>query len=204
MTAKGTNLTWHESLVTAADRVAALGQRGATIWLTGLSGSGKSTIAHGVEAALVKQGHAAYVLDGDNVRHGLNSDLGFAEKDRVENIRRIGEVAKLFVDANVLAITAFISPFRADRDRVRVLHAPGQFIEVFVDCPLEACAERDPKGLYAKAKAGQIPDFTGISSPYEAPERPELVLKTADLSVNDSVQLVLDYLASHGHLRASA
>lgn len=204
MTTKTTNLTWHESLVTPADRVAALGQRGATIWLTGLSGSGKSTIAHGIEAALVKRGHASYVLDGDNVRHGLNSDLGFSEQDRVENIRRIGEVAKLFVEANILTITAFISPFRADRDRVRGLHDPGRFIEVFVDCPIDACAARDPKGLYAKAKAGQIPDFTGISSPYEAPERPEIVLRTADLSVSDSVKRVLDYLASHDHLRAPA
>lgn len=200
MTSKATNITWHESLVSAADRERALGQKGATIWMTGLSGSGKSTIAHALEAALVRRGHAAYVLDGDNIRHGLNGDLGFSDADRVENIRRIGEVARLFVGANILTITAFISPFRADRDRVRALHEPGRFLEVFVDCPLEACAERDPKGLYKKALAGQIPEFTGVSSPYEPPERPEIVLPTSQLAVSDSVKRVLDYLASHGHI----
>lgn len=200
MTSKATNITWHESLVSAADRERALGQKGATIWLTGLSGSGKSTIAHALEAELVRRGHAAYVLDGDNIRHGLNADLGFSDADRVENIRRIGEVARLFVAANVLVITAFISPFRADRDRVRALHEPGRFLEVFVDCPIEACAARDPKGLYKKALAGQIPDFTGVSSPYEPPERPEIVLPTSQLSVSDSVKRLLDYLASHGHI----
>lgn len=204
MTSKGTNITWHAGHVSPDDRARALGQRGATIWLTGLSGSGKSTIAHALEAELVRRGRAAYVLDGDNIRHGLNSDLGFSDADRVENIRRIGEVARLFVDAGLLAITAFISPFRADRDRIRSLHGPGQFVEVFVDCPLEACAERDPKGLYKKALAGQIPDFTGISSPYEPPEHAEIVLPTSRLAVSDSVERVLDYLASHGHMERSS
>lgn len=171
-----TNLTWHHGLVSADDRRRLLGHGGAILWLTGLSGSGKSTVARLVEKRLVERGVLAYVLDGDNVRHGLNADLGFGEKDRAENIRRISEVARLMADAGVIVLTAFISPFRADRARARAIAAEGTFLEVHVATPLEECERRDPKGLYAKARAGQIKDFTGLDSPYEAPEAPELVI----------------------------
>lgn len=199
---KSTNITWHQGQVERKDREKLLGQRGATLWLTGLSGSGKSTVAVAAEKALLQRGQLAYVLDGDNVRHGLNKNLGFSPEDRTENIRRIAEVAKLFTDAGVIALTSFISPYRADRDAARAIFAPGDFIEVHVSTSLETCEERDPKGLYKKARAGQIPDFTGISAPYEAPERPELVLDTGALSVTESVASLLRYLEEKGYLSA--
>lgn len=185
MTARATNVTWHHGLVSPEEREARIGQRGAVIWLTGLSGSGKSTIARELERDLVQRGKLAYVLDGDNLRHGLNADLGFSDRDRSENIRRVGAVAQLFADAGALCITAFISPFRADRSAVRELLPDGRFVEVFVDTPLAECERRDPKGLYKRARTGAIESFTGISSPYEAPERPEVHLKTTGLSPAD-------------------
>lgn len=199
---RSTNITWHEGHVTRLDRERILGQRGVTIWLTGLSGSGKSTIAVAVEGELVRRGHAAYVLDGDNVRHGLNKNLGFSPEDRTENIRRIGEVAKLFTDAGLIVLTSFISPYRTDRDAVRALMAPGDFVEAYVSASLETCESRDVKGLYAKARAGQIPEFTGISAPYEAPEKPEIVLDTNRQDVAASVAQVVAYLEREGHLHA--
>lgn len=197
-----TNITWHAGSVTREERQKALGQRGATIWFTGLSASGKSTIAVALEQVLIQQGHHAYVLDGDNIRHGLNKNLGFSAEDRAENIRRIGEVAKLFSDAGLLAITSFISPYRADRDLVRAMHEAAKlpFIEVHVDCPLAVAEQRDPKGLYKKARAGEIKGFTGIDDPYEAPNRPELRLNTAELSVEQSVQALLQHMDSQGLL----
>jgi adenylyl-sulfate kinase len=188
------NLTFHHGLVSTADRESLLGQRGCVLWLTGLSGSGKSTIARAVESRLVEAGRLAYVLDGDNVRHGLNADLGFSDADRAENIRRIGEVTALFADAGLIAITAFISPFRADRDRVRALLPGGRFLEVFVDAPIEVCEERDPKGLYRKAREGKIAEFTGITSPYEPPESPELVIRTGELAVEEAAAKVVELL----------
>jgi adenylylsulfate kinase len=193
-TPKAENLTWHIGEVDREARAAAHGHRGAVLWFTGLSGSGKSTIGHRVERMLIERGAFAYVLDGDNVRHGLNSDLGFAPEDRVENIRRIGEVARLFADAGGLVLSAFISPYRADRDRVRALMGPGEFIEVFVDTPLEICEARDPKGLYKKARAGEISNFTGLDAPYEVPENPEVQLETANLSVDEAAAQVIRYL----------
>ncbi len=197
---KSQNIVWHQGHVTREDRQGLLKQRGATIWLTGLSGSGKSTVGTALEKALLMRGHAAYVLDGDNIRHGLNKDLGFSPADRTENIRRIGEVAKLFTEAGLFAITAFISPYRADRDMVRGVHGEGDFIEVLVDASLEVCESRDVKGLYKKARAGQIPEFTGISAPYEAPEKPELVIHTDRESVEESVQRLLNWLVSRNYL----
>ncbi|MCB9846074.1 MAG: adenylyl-sulfate kinase [Phycisphaeraceae bacterium] len=197
---KSTNIHWHEGDIGRDERWKALGCRGCTVWFTGLSGSGKSTIASAVEQALVNQKVNCYRLDGDNVRFGLNKNLGFSADDRAENIRRIGEVAKLFADAGVLALTSFISPYRKDRDLVRQIHGEAKpsaidFIEVYVDTPLEVCEQRDPKGLYKKARAGQIKGFTGIDDPYEAPDKPELVLKTDQLSVEQSVRQVLEMLA---------
>ena len=179
-------------------------QKGVTLWMTGLSGSGKSTIAVALEQVLLQQGKHAYRLDGDNVRHGLNKNLGFSAEDRAENIRRIGEVAKLFAEAGILTITSFISPYRADRDLVRKLHddAGLPFFEVYVDAPLEVAEERDPKGLYKKARAGEIKGFTGIDDPYEAPQNPELHLRTDKLSVEDSVRALLSYLDERGLLAA--
>ena len=191
---KAENLTWHIGEVDRDARATAHGHRGAVLWLTGLSGSGKSTIGHRVERMLIERGAFAYVLDGDNIRHGLNRDLGFSPEDRVENIRRIGEVARLFADAGGLVLSAFISPYRQDRDRVRALMGPGEFIEVFVDTPLEICEARDPKGLYKKARAGEISNFTGLDAPYEAPENPEVHLETADLSVDEAASQVIRYL----------
>jgi adenylylsulfate kinase len=199
---KSTNITWHQGQVARKDRERLLGQRGATLWLTGLSGSGKSTVAVAAEHALIERGHLAYVLDGDNIRHGLNKNLGFSPEDRTENIRRIAEVAKLFTDCGTLVLTSFISPYRADRDAARALFGPGDFIEVYVSTSLETCEARDPKGLYQKARAGQIPEFTGISAPYEAPERPELVLDTGVLSVEESVASLIRYLEGKGYLAA--
>jgi adenylylsulfate kinase len=191
---KAENLTWHIGEVDRDARATAHGHRGAVLWLTGLSGSGKSTIGHRVERMLIERGAFAYVLDGDNIRHGLNRDLGFSPEDRVENIRRIGEVARLFADAGALVLSAFISPYRQDRDRVRALMGPGEFIEVFVDTPLEICEARDPKGLYKKARAGEISNFTGLDAPYEAPENPEVHLETADVSVDEAASQVIRYL----------
>ena len=191
---KATNIHWHESEVTREERATLLGHRGATLWFTGLSGSGKSTLANAVNAALFERGLATYVLDGDNIRHGLCKDLGFSDADREENIRRIGEVAKLFLDAGVIVLTAFVSPFRADRDKARELVSAGALIEVFCADDLDVCESRDPKGLYAKARAGQIKEFTGISSPYEAPENPELKIDTGKQELGQSVELVIKAL----------
>ena len=199
---KSTHITWHAGQVERADRERRLGQRGAIVWLTGLSGSGKSTIAVAAEHALLQRQRLAYVLDGDNIRHGLNKNLGFSPEDRTENIRRIGEVARLFADAGLIAITSFISPYRADRDAVRELVAAGDFVEVYVDASIDTCESRDVKGLYAKARAGEIPEFTGISAPYEAPERPELVLDTNRQSVEESVGRLIGYLEEKGYLGA--
>lgn len=197
---RATNITWHPHKVTREDREKLLGQKGVTVWLTGLSGSGKSTIAVGAEEALVARGRLAYVLDGDNVRHGLNKNLGFSPEDRTENIRRIGEVARLFTEAGVIAFTSFISPYRADRDLVRAIHDPGRFVEVHVAASVETCESRDVKGLYKKARAGEIPEFTGISAPYEAPERPELVLDTNLQTVEESVGRLVSFLEEKGYL----
>ncbi|MCZ6735265.1 MAG: adenylyl-sulfate kinase [Planctomycetota bacterium] len=197
-----TNITWHEGAVTAAERHKSLGQKGVTIWMTGLPSSGKSTIAVALEQVLVQRSRCAYRLDGDNVRHGLNKNLGFSAEDRAENIRRIGEVAKLFTDAGVITITSFISPYRADRDQVRKLHAEAAlpFLEVFVDCPLAVAEQRDPKGLYKKARAGEIKGFTGIDDPYEAPENAELILDADTKSIDELAAEVVSYLESKGHL----
>lgn len=188
-------LVWHEHLVSRLERAEQKRQRPCVLWFTGLSGAGKSTVANALERALFARGHHTYLLDGDNVRKGLNRDLGFSDADRVENIRRIGEVAKLFADAGMIIITAFISPFRADRDMVRGLMAEGEFIEVFVSTPIGICEQRDPKGMYAKARRGEIKHFTGIDSPYEAPLAPELVLDAASHSVDACVTLLLEFLA---------
>lgn len=199
---KATNITWHAGHVERTHRNELLKQQGATIWFTGLSACGKSTIAFTLEHALVERGHLAYVLDGDNIRHGLNKNLGFSPEDREENIRRIGEVAKLFADCGVLTCTSFISPYRADRDRARQIHQEAglAFIEVFVKASVETCEQRDPKGLYKKARAGEIPEFTGISAPYEEPLKAEIVLDTEALSVEESAATVLEYLTTQGLL----
>lgn len=189
------NIVRAEGHVTAADRRAVLGHGPATVWFTGLSGSGKSTVAFAVERALVADGIAAYVLDGDNVRFGLNRDLGFSPEDRTENIRRIGEVCRLMYDAGLVVLTAFISPYRADRQQVRDLHPEGGFVEVHVDTPIEVCEARDVKGLYAQARAGRIPDFSGVSAPYEPPVAPELRLDTASLDLDACVAAVRATLA---------
>ena len=197
---KATNIVWHPGAVTRADREQLNGHRGCTVWLTGLSGSGKSTIAVALEKELWARDVRAYILDGDNIRHGLNKNLGFSPTDRTANIRRIGEVAKLFTDAGMVALTAFISPYRADRDQVRAIMQPGDFIEVFVDCPVETCEARDVKGLYKKARAGEIPEFTGVSAPYEPPLAPELVIRTRDQSVEASVGQILACLEERGRI----
>ena len=198
---KSRNVVWHQHKVTRTQRAQQKGQRPCVIWLTGLSGAGKSTLANALEQCLLQQGYHSYLLDGDNIRHGLNQDLGFSQEDRVENIRRVGEVASLMVDAGLIVITAFISPFRADRALVRALVPEGEFIEVYVSASLETCESRDPKGLYAKARAGVIHDFTGIDSPYEPPERPELVLDTERDTVKENVNLILDCLRERRVLR---
>jgi adenylylsulfate kinase len=199
---KATNITFHEGKVTAEERRALTKNKPAVIWLTGLSASGKSTIAVALEQVLIQRGHVAYCLDGDNIRFGLNKNLGFSPEDRTENIRRIGEVAKLFVDAGLFAICSFISPYKADRDSARALVAEGDFIEIFVDAPVDVCAERDPKGLYKKAIAGEIKGFTGVSpdAPYEAPEKPELHIRTDQTSIEGAVQAILELLDSQGRL----
>lgn len=197
-----TNVHWHHGDVTRADRNRLLNQKAATLWFTGLSGSGKSTIAVALESALYGMGKVSYRLDGDNIRLGINKNLGFTAEDRTENIRRIGEIAKLFVDTSVFALSSFISPYRADRDNVRKLHEESNFtfIEVFVDCPLDEAEKRDPKGLYKKARAGEIKNFTGIDDPYEAPLKAEIHLNTATMSLEDEVQTIIDYLDKNGFL----
>src|SRR6266404_5154292 len=197
---KATNIVWHEGHVDRAEREKLLGQKGCTIWLTGLPSSGKSTIAFSFEHALVQQGRLAYVLDGDNIRHGLNKNLGFSAADREENIRRIGEVAKLFADCGAITMTSFISPYRKDRDTVRALHAADKlpFIEVYVNTPIATCEQRDPKGLYKKARAGQLKNFTGIDDPYEAPLKPELTIDATGTSPQEAAVLILDYLEKQG------
>ncbi len=197
---KSENITWHEGQVRRSDREAILCQRGVTIWLTGLSGSGKSTIAVAAERELTNRGRLAFVLDGDNIRHGLNAKLGFSPEDRAENIRRIGEVSKLFTETGMIVFTSFISPYRSDRDAVRALMGPGDFVEIYLDASLETCEQRDVKGLYKKARAGEIPEFTGISAPYEAPESPELVLDTNRQSIEESVGKLVEYLDAKGYL----
>ena len=195
---KATNVIWHEHIVKQADREKLLNQKGILLWFTGLSASGKSTIANEVSYKLYKSGKLTYVLDGDNIRHGLNKNLGFSPEDREENIRRISEVSKLFVDAGVIAMTAFISPYRKDRDFARQLVGEGRFIEIFVKASVDICEERDPKGFYKKAKAGEIKDFTGISAQYEEPLKPEIVLDADTMSIEEEVKTVLDYLKKTG------
>ena len=199
------DVVWHTDGVPRAERWAQSGLHGATVWLTGLSGSGKSTVAAAVSALLVARGQATYTLDGDNVRHGLNGDLGFSAEDRAENVRRIGEVARLLADAGLVVLVPVISPYRAGREHARQLHdAAGlDFVEVFVDTPLDACEERDPKGLYAKARTGELTGFTGVDDPYEAPEHPDLVLDTTTASVDESASAVVDSLVRLGVVAGS-
>lgn len=188
------NIIWHHSTVMKKDRQLLNGHKSCVLWFTGLSGSGKSTLANAVDHELYKLGFRSYVLDGDNIRQGLNSDLSFRAEDRKENIRRIGEVAKLFVDSGQIVLTAFISPFREDRDMVRSMFQKDEFIEIFVNCPIQVCENRDPKGLYKKARKGEILDFTGISSPYEAPYHPEINIDTNQTTIDKSVQMILSFL----------
>ncbi len=201
---KATNVTWQDGEVPREDRYQLIRQRGATIWFTGLSGSGKSTIAVALEKALFHQSTMSYRLDGDNVRLGINKNLGFSEQDRKENIRRIGEIAKLFSDAGMISLSSFISPYTVDRDEVRRLHAEANlpFVEVFVDCSLAVAEERDPKGLYKKARAGEIKNFTGIDDPYEAPQSPEIHLHTDKMSVEEEVKIIIDYLMQNSIIGA--
>ena len=191
---KATNIVWHEGHVQRDQREALLNQKGVLVWLTGLPSSGKSTIAFTVEHALVERGHLSYVLDGDNIRHGLNKNLGFSEEDRAENIRRIGEVGKLFADSGVVTLSSFVSPYRGDRDEVRALLDEGEFLEVYINTPLEMCEERDPKGLYKKARAGEIPNFTGISDPYEEPLNPELKIQTGSCTPEEAAATIIEML----------
>jgi adenylylsulfate kinase len=194
------NLVWHNATVTRARREAQNNHRGAIIWFTGLSGAGKSTLAHATEEALHQMGCRTFVLDGDNVRHGLCCDLGFSHDDRVENIRRVGEISKLFMEAGIIVLTAFISPYREDRQRVRGMVAHGEFLEIYCDSPLDVCETRDVKGMYKKARTGQIAEFTGISSPYEIPQAPELVVNTAKEELEISVAKVMRFLLQSGLL----
>jgi len=200
---KTDNTVWHDSQINQAQRAALKHQKPCLLWYTGLSGSGKSTIANAVDALLFQRGNHSYLLDGDNVRHGLNGDLGFSDDDRIENIRRISEVAKLFVDAGLIVSTAFISPFAADRKMARNKLADGEFIEVFIDAPIELCEQRDPKGLYKKARAGEIKEFTGINSAYDVPINPELHIHNDGLSVSACAQQIVDYLLIHGYIEDS-
>lgn len=201
-TVHATNIVWHPHQVSRAERESLNGHRGCVLWFTGLSGAGKSTVANAVEALLHARGTHTYLLDGDNIRHGLNRNLGFGAADRTENIRRIGEVAKLMADAGLVTLSAFISPYRSDRDAVRALLAPGEFVEILVQASLATCESRDPKGLYRQARAGQIKDFTGIDAPYEAPLAPEIVLDSDHHDVPTLAAAVVDYLAAHGVLAA--
>ena len=197
---KATNITWHEGSVTRDERQTLLNQKGVTVWMTGLSASGKSTIACILEQMLLHKKKHAYRLDGDNIRMGLNKNLGFSAEDRAENIRRIGEVAKLFTDAGVIAITSFISPYKKDRDAVRAGMKPGEFIEVYVQVSLAEAEKRDPKGLYKKARAGQLKNFTGIDDPYEAPEKPEILIETEKHKPENAANVILGYLEKNGYL----
>jgi adenylylsulfate kinase len=199
---KATNITWHEGSVSREERQKLLNQKGVTVWMTGLSASGKSTIACILEQMLLHKKKHAYRLDGDNIRMGLNKNLGFSAEDRAENIRRIGEVAKLFTDAGVIAITSFISPYKKDRDAVRASSKPGEFIEVYINISLAAAEQRDPKGLYKKARAGQLKGFTGIDDPYEAPDKAEIVIDTETTPAAEAAQKILSYLEQHGYLTA--
>ena len=199
---KATNIVRHEGHVSRQERESLLGQQGVLLWLTGLPSSGKSTIAYTVEHALVNRGHLAYVLDGDNIRFGLNKNLGFSAEDRAENIRRIGEVGKLFVDGGYITLASFVSPYREDRDGVRALMADGDFAEIFIDTPVELCEERDPKGLYKKARAGEIPNFTGVSDPYEEPENAEMVIKTATGTPEEAAAQILAMLEQNGKIKS--
>ena len=194
MTTKSTNTIWHKPIISRADREVLHNHKSVVLWFTGLSGSGKSTLAHAIEEYLHENDKSTYVLDGDNVRHGLCSDLGFSDTDRIENIRRISEVAKLLTEAGIITLTAFISPFTADREEARKRFPHGDFLEIYCECPIETCEARDVKGLYEKARAGEIPFFTGIDSPYEAPYSPELILNTNELNINDCVNKVVDLL----------
>ncbi|KDE95075.1 adenylylsulfate kinase [Staphylococcus sp. TE8] len=194
------NITWHDSEVTKEERQNRNGHKSAVIWFTGLSGSGKSTVSVALEKALFNEGKQTYRLDGDNVRHGLNKNLGFSPEDRTENIRRIGEVAKLMVDAGSITVTAFISPYKQDRDNVRAILKDDEFIEVYTKCSVEECENRDPKGLYKRARSGEIPEFTGISAPYEAPDHPEIILDTEHESIDQSVDRVIQYLKQHQYI----
>ncbi|POP51744.1 adenylyl-sulfate kinase [Zhongshania marina] len=197
---KATNVYWHDGEVSREDRNKLLKQKGATLWFTGLSGSGKSTVAVALEKALMEKGHLCYRLDGDNIRLGINKNLGFSAEDRTENIRRIGEISKLFVDTGVIVLSSFVSPYRADRDIVRELHDAGDmdFLEIFVDVPLDVAEQRDPKGLYKKARAGEIKNFTGISDPYEAPLNAELVLNSHEQSLEEEVEILLAMMSERG------
>jgi len=197
---KSTNIYWHQGAVIRTDRERLKGHLGFTIWFTGLSAAGKSTLAIETEKVLYERGCHTYILDGDNVRHGLNKDLGFSSQDRTENIRRIAEVARLFRDCGIINLTAFISPYRKDREMARRLSDNEGFIEIFVDCPVEVCEQRDPKGVYRKAREGIIKEFTGISAPYEAPEKPEIHLETHKMSVEECVRLIIDYLVKHQYI----
>ncbi|HBC56570.1 MAG TPA: adenylyl-sulfate kinase [Gammaproteobacteria bacterium] len=199
-TKKSTNTVWHAHTITRDERAELKKHKSCLVWFTGLSGSGKSTLANALEDRLYQMGYHTYVLDGDNVRHGLNGDLGFSDEDRTENIRRIAEVGKLMVDAGILVMTAFISPFKEDRQKARDLLAEGDFIEVYACAELDVCEERDPKGLYKKARAGEIPEFTGISSPYEAPEAAEIVVHTDQKDVPQSVDQIVEYLQQKGYI----
>ncbi|WP_294952834.1 adenylyl-sulfate kinase [Sulfurovum sp.] len=196
------NIVWHDHHVSKQERSTIKGQQPCILWFTGLSGSGKSTVANAVETKLLQLQKHTYLLDGDNIRHGLNKGLGFSKEDRIENIRRIGEVAKLFVDAGTIVLTAFIAPFQSNRNWVRKLLKDGEFIEIFVDTPLAICEQRDPKGLYKKARAGEILNFTGIDSPYEVPKNPEIHIVNHDISVENAAQQVMDYLKTKGYLNA--
>jgi adenylylsulfate kinase len=199
---KATNITWHEGSVTRDERQQLLNQKGVTVWMTGLSASGKSTIACILEQMLLHKKKHAYRLDGDNIRMGLNKNLGFSADDRAENIRRIGEVAKLFSDAGVIAITSFISPYKKDRDAVRAGMKPGEFIEVYVQVSLAEAEKRDPKGLYKKARAGQLKNFTGIDDPYEVPEKPEILIETEKHKPDEAANVILEYMEARGYLKA--
>ncbi len=198
------NITWHDHHVTKQDRIERLGQKPCVLWFTGLSGSGKSTVANALEQMLFASGVHTYLLDGDNIRHGLNKDLGFDEKSRVENIRRIGEVSKLFVDSGLIVLSAFISPYKADRQSVRQLVQPGEFVEIFIDTPLDVCESRDPKGLYKKARAGQIQNFTGLDAPYEAPDNAEVHIKNDGIAPKDAAAQIIDYLTANNYIKETA
>ncbi len=198
---KSQNITWHHPIITKEERERLLGQKGVTLWFTGLSRSGKSTLATEIEKRLYKRGYITFILDGDNIRHGLNRDLGFSPKDREENIRRIGEVAYLFSQAGIINMTAFISPYRADRKKARDLANEGEFIEIFCKCALEACEKRDSKGVYKKARAGEILDFTGISAPYEEPQDPEITIETDRETIEESANKIISYLEKNGFIK---